>query len=80
MRKREIANRTFFTATGVSRVKPPLFYVRNAYRYAIYRDVRTSSSICSQGAIPVCPQRNGSGKIVNRDPRSCQLKTNIQWK
>ena len=29
---------------------------------------------CSQGAIRVCPQRNGSGKIVNRDPRSLQLK------
>lgn len=28
----------------------------------------------SQGAIPVCPQRNGSRKIVNRDPRSRQLK------
>ncbi len=32
------------------------------------------TTTCSQGAIRVCPQRNGSGKIVNRDPRSLQLK------
>ena len=86
MRKREIANPTFFTASsyrGLKSQKTPLFYIRNVYRsYGIYQDVRTSSSVAkvpSQFALSVMGREKLSIEILGR-VSSKQTSSGNDWK